>query len=855
METETPMLRQYNQIKSQYDNCILFFRLGDFYEMFYDDAKVASPILDVVLTSRGSDTTNKIPMCGIPFHAADTYISRLIRAGHRVAICEQVEDPAKAKGIVKRDVVRVITSGTYIDETNSDLRYLISLNIAKNSYGLSFIESTSGTIQTNQYKNADDLISVISKLPVYECVFPQSLEQDVKKLFSYPLLRAKTVTFSPYDDWCFNSDIARKNLLEHFGVHNLSGFDIDDLELAVSSTGALLEYIKEMHNTALKHVDRISLYTDSDFMYISPAACYGLELDELCKTIDRTKTAMGKRRLRNWVYTPLKDAAKIQTRQDAVMVLKENHRLREELERILSHAPDIEKSITKLSCGLGAAKDLLALRNTLMLIPEIKKAISSFVENNILFVVRDIPELRELVEKSISPDAPLTNSEGKIIRAGFNKELDELRDIQENGKEWLRKLQEQEIKRTGINSLKVGFNNVFGYYIIISKPNLHLVPQDYIRKQTLVNAERFVTPELKEFEEKMLNATDNVIRIEKQLLNLIQKNILDQSGPLHMFASSLANIDALVSLANLALQEGYTLPRVTDDTEIIIKDGRHPVVEKKVQTSFVANDTELDDHSSHMLMITGPNMAGKSTYIRQSAILVVLAQIGSYIPAREAKIGIVDKLFTRIGAHDDISKGQSTFMVEMTETAGILNNLSPKSLVILDEVGRGTSTYDGLSLAWAVAEYLIKQKTRTLFATHFHELTGLAEENTGVKNFNVSVKEWKDEIIFLHKIIPGGCDDSYGIYVAKLAGVPKEVLKRGAEILTQLEISGSLQDKIKAPKKSRNVQLTLFGPPSTMDKDALKIKQEISSIDLDELKPLDALNKINEWKRLLDSHE
>ena len=848
------MFKQYQHIKSQYDNCILLFRLGDFYEMFYDDAKTASGILDVVLTSRNAGKSGKIPMCGVPFHAADSYVARLIKAGYKVAICEQVEDPAEAKGLVRRDVIRVITSGTFIDESSNDPRYILSLYSDTKTYGVAFTDATSGTIYANQYPNKNSLMEIISKLPVYECVYPSSQDETVKELFSHPMLRSKKIVFSPFDEWCFNVDIAEKSLREHFNTLNLRGFGINDLPKALSAAGALLEYFKQMNRQPMHHIDKMSLYTDTEYVFISPAACYGLGLDELIRTLDNTLTPLGKRAFRQWIYHPLKERGSIMKRQSAVTLLKGHPHIQQEIGRLLSHMPDIEKSLYRISCGLAQAKDMLALRNVLLRLPEIKKIISPLAEKNLLFSLADIADLRDLLERAISPDIPLSNPEGRIIRSGYNPELDSIRDIQSNGREWLKNLQGREIKRTGINSLKIAFNRVFGYYIVISKANLHLVPSDYIRKQTLVNAERFITPELKEFEEKMLTAEEKVLGLERDILKGIHEEILARSEALHLLASNIAVLDVLYSLSLLALSKGYVAPEISDDTRIHIENGRHPMVEQTTREPFVPNDTLLDCVESHLLIITGPNMAGKSTYIRQNAILVIMAQIGSYVPATRAEIGIVDKIFTRIGSHDEISKGQSTFMVEMSETAGILNNLSPRSLVVLDEIGRGTSTYDGLSLAWAITEYIERQKVRTLFATHFHELTVLSEKYKGVKNYNVAVKEWKDEIVFLHKIVPGGCDDSYGIYVAKLAGIPKEVIKRGSQILTQLELSGNLEDKISDHGEEKEIQLTLFSDASGKDKAAKSIKQEIEALDLGLLTPVDALNKINRWKEILDKN-
>ncbi len=843
------MLKQYQNLKAQYQNSVLFFRLGDFYEMFYDDARLSSPILNVVLTSRDAGKTGRIPMCGIPYHAKDTYIAKLIKAGLKVAICEQVEDPALAKGIVKREVTRMITSGTFIDENNYESRYLVSITPDKKAAGIAFIDAANGLIQTNQYLDNIKIIELISKLPVYECVFPISKEEIIKELFRHPLLKLKNITLSPYEDWCFNADIAKKSLCEHFNTQSLQGFGIDDdLPLAASSAGALLEYVKQMNRMPMRHICKIALYTDSDYVFISPAAVYGLALEELFKTIDHTLTSMGKRCLKNWIYHPLKTKTPILIRQEAIRLLKDNPQIQQELSLLLSNLPDIEKSVSRISSGSASPKDLLSLRNSLSRIPETQKTLTPLAQKNPLFSVEDLPEIRNLLLNSINPDMPLSGPEGKTVNPGYHKELDSIRDIQENARQLLKNLQANEIKRSGINSLKIGYNQVFGYYIEITKANLDAVPADYIRKQTLVNAERFITPELREYEEKILNAQDNLLKLETELLQKIYKQILDNSAELLLFSSKIAALDALYSLSKLALSPGYIAPEISEDTELIINDGRHPVVENALNEPFIPNDTLLDCNDNHLIIITGPNMSGKSTYIRQTAILAIMAQMGSFIPAKSAKIGLVDKIFTRIGAHDEITKGQSTFMVEMSETAEILNNLSERSLIILDEIGRGTSTYDGLSLAWAIAEYLQEHKVRALFATHFHELTALAKDYSGIKNYNVSVKEWGNEIVFLHKIVPGGTDESYGIYVAKLAGIPQKVIQRSKQILLRLELSGNLHDKIRDQVNIEN-QLSFFNRNDfTINEEIL---EEIDKLDINSNTPIYVVNKVLEWKQKL----
>lgn len=850
MESATPMLKQYQHIKKNYQDCILFFRLGDFYEMFFDDAKTASSILDLVLTSRGSDASSRIPMCGVPFHAAENYIAKLIKAGQKVAICEQVEDPAQAKGIVKRDVIRVITSGTFFDDA-SDSRYLLSLSPNGKTFGMAFTDVTTGAILTNQYTNPHQIVELISKLPIYEIIFPEGLKDPVKEFLNHPLIKTRGLTLSPFGDWSFNAEMAKKNLCDHFQTHSLKGFGIDDLPQAQSSCGALLEYLKQMNKQPLKHIDRICLYTDTEHVFISPAAHYGLEMETLLQTLDKTLTPMGRRLFSFWLYHPLKNTAQIRSRQRSVEILKENNALCDVLGKtLLRNIPDLEKSLSRLSCGFAAPKDMLAIRNAVERGPEIQKYLENILETQDpapLLTVKDLPQLRKLLHDAINPEMPLAKPEGKIIRTGYNKELDELRSLQDNGREWLRNYQAEEIKKTGINSLKVGYNNVFGFYIEITKANQKLVPADYIRKQTLVNGERYITPELKEYEERFLTAQEKILAIENRLLKEVQQAILNDTAPLHSYADQLATVDCLHSLSTMARQKGYICPDVNDSTVMDIKEGRHPVVELTTNETFIANDTYLDCDSHHLVILTGPNMAGKSTYIRQSAILVIMAQMGSFIPAAHASLGVVDKIFTRIGAHDEIAKGQSTFMVEMTEAADILNNLTPRSLIILDEIGRGTSTYDGLSLAWALAEHLQSKKVRTLFATHFHELTELSDQFSGVKNYNVAVKEWQDKIIFMHKIVPGSTDDSYGIYVAKLAGIPDSVIKRSKKILNELESGSRATMRMKNDKDQLN-----FFTPST-DATMEEVKRALKTLDVNSLTPIEALNTVNELKQKLES--
>lgn len=840
MEHATPMLRQYHDIKSRHQDAILFFRLGDFYEMFFDDAKQASSILDLVLTSRGQDSTGKIPMCGIPYHSSEGYIARLIKAGCKVAICEQVEDPAAAKGIVKRDVIRVISAGTYLDE-DAQGRLLLSLYISKNAVGFAFYNTAGGVILGNEAGLTSKIIETIARLNIAECVYPADQDQAVRDLFAHPLLKQRAVRLSPFDGWHFNLPEAIKNLCAHFGVLNLNGYGFEGKNAAVCASGGLLSYLQTANRTPLKHLDRVALYDTDDYVFISPAAHYGLELEDVFKNLDLTQTSMGHRLLRFWLAHPLKDIPTIRARQDAARRLHDHKKTAFALRERLQSMPDLEKSLSRISCGCCSIKDILSLRNGLLRAPLLIEAVKDL--GHPLLSVTDIPDLRASLTRTIDPELPLAKPEGKIIQQGIDRELDELRSLQDNNRTWLADYQAQEIKRTGISSLKVGFNNVFGYYIEISKANQRSAPADYIRKQTLANGERYITPELKAYEERFLTAQERILAIERRIIAELERALLDASTDIHRYTQQIAQLDALLSLSLLCERPGYIIPDINDGMTIDIKDGRHPVVEKTVAENFISNDTLLNDSTQHLIILTGPNMAGKSTYIRQTAILVLLAQVGAPIPASSATVGITDKIFTRIGAHDDIAKNQSTFMVEMTEAADILNNLTPRSLVILDEIGRGTSTSDGLSLAWSLAEYLQAKKVRTLFATHFHELIALADTLSGTANYNVAVKEWKDQIIFMHKITPGGCDDSYGIYVARLAGIPESIIRRSKTILSELELGTA------TPLKKHEKQIDLFTPTESPLTEELRAMTE--GIDINNMTPLEALKKLDEIKRKL----
>lgn len=873
MNQITPMMRQYLQIKEKMKDTILFFRLGDFYEMFFDDAKIASKILGITLTSRESGKGNKVPLAGIPYHAADGYISRLIKAGKKVAICEQMEDPKLAKGIVKREIIRTITPGTILNPSLLEDKvhnYLCAINKNNNKIGFSFIDPSTGEFKVTELSNPAALFIELTRITPQECLVPNSYQEDE---FITKLGHETTITFQ--DDWLFNHSSATNLLCELFGTSSLDGFGCENLVLGIGAAGAIVHYLKETQRSALTYVNKIIPYTTADFMILDAATLKNLELTKTSRSgektgsliwvLDKTCTAMGGRLLRTWIQQPLINVEKIVYRQQGVVELVENTKLRNELSSFLKNIHDIERLISRLDTGLANARDLIALKESLKIIPSIKGKLNSQNSKIIKDIVADLEDLSdvsELIEKVIVDAPPLSLRDGGLIKTGYFQELDDLRRISKDAKNWFVKFQQDEIKRTKINSLKVGYNKVFGYFIEVTNPNLALVPPDYIRKQTLTNAERFITPQLKEFETKILTAQDKIVELEYEIFLKVRQQVIAEVKRIQKVANAIALLDVLLSLAQVAVENDYVLPEINNEKSISIKDGRHPVVEKVlVGERFVANDTFIDAESEQILIITGPNMAGKSTYIRQVALIVLMAQIGSFIPASKANIGIVDRIFTRIGASDELAKGQSTFMIEMIETANILNNSTPKSLLILDEVGRGTSTFDGVSIAWAVAEYIHNNKqvqARTLFATHYHELTQLEFALERVKNYNIAVKEWNDKIIFLRKIVKGGTDRSYGIQVAQLAGLPTEVIKRATEILSSLEMSSIAENspfiqEVGTPKLTavkphdipHPIQLTLFEPESHRVVEALK------ELDLDKITPLEAMNKLNELKKMV----
>jgi DNA mismatch repair protein MutS len=868
-EEITPLMNQYFRIKSQYPDEILFFRMGDFYEMFGEDAKVASKILGIALTSRGQIKGEKIPLAGIPYHAADRYLAKLLRAGKKVVVCEQVEDPKLAKGIVKRDVVEVITPGTVTVDgviEGASNNYLVSLTGDKEKLGLAMIDLTTGEFRIDQGAPAK-IIEKAKVLDPAEIVCPDIWAKERKNELG---LLDESVTFTNLEMWKFDHDFAQKILTEHFKVASLDGFGCQDLKLGISAAGAILAYLKQTKKTLLTHINKVSPCIEGEQMFLDTNTIRNLELlaamgtgeraHTLFSLLNRTKTAMGARLFRTWIISPLLKVDKITERQDAVEELLKNHDLSDSLEKKIKRIADLERLSGKIGYGKANPKDLIWLKDSLSMIPNLKSILGeaeSALLNRIRDGLPDTTELVSLIERSIVDEPPFILTDGGIIKSGYSSDLDSLKTQIKGSKNWIAGLQEQERKRTNIPSLKVGFNKVFGYFIEVTKPHLSKVPPEYIRKQTMVNAERFVTQGLKEKETHILGAEEKIFKLEYDLFLDIRARVAEETAQIQKTAELVAQLDVLLSLSEVAAKYNYVRPQVDPGDEIVIEEGRHPVIENILEPgTFVPNDTKVDVQNEQVHIITGPNMAGKSTYLRQVGLIVLLAQMGSFVPAKKAKIGVVDRIFTRVGAMDYLALGQSTFLVEMNETANILNNATPKSLILLDEVGRGTSTFDGLSIAWAVTEHIHnnpKIGSKTLFATHFHELTELAKFLPRVKNYNVAVKEWGDEVIFLRKIVPGGCDDSYGIQVARLAGIPKQVLERAKEILAELENGEVRQQRVpqglnhfgsgQAKPKPVSYQLSIFSP-----KDA-QIAEELKKLDLEKLTPIEALNKLNELKK------
>jgi DNA mismatch repair protein MutS len=871
-ELSTPLMRQYAAIKKEHPSALLFFRLGDFYELFFDDAILAARELQITLTSRNKEKGVDIPMCGVPHHAAEGYISKLIRRGFKVAICDQVEDPRQAKKLVRREVTRVVTPGTAADSSLSseENNFLAALARTGDRVGFAALDVSTGEFRATEFHGEDASRRIeeeVQQLRPRELLYASSAPLfDAAHAVRAPS-PARQGSFgcaeTPLDDWIFAPDHAIPLLENHFGVLSLEGFGLAGKPAAAAAAGAILYYVRSTQRGTLDHVDRIGFYERQNCLVLDAVTVRNLELIEplfagadagttLFRSIDATVTPMGKRLLRSWMLRPSIDAAEINTRLDAVEAQVKETVGREGLRRGLDGILDLERLLSRVTLETANPRDLLALVASLTRLPAVRAALGHFTAHRLKTLYDSVDELSDLrgrIETTIVPEPPISLSDGGVIQSGVNQELDQLRDLSRNSKQFLAQIEQRERQRTGIASLKVKFNSIFGYYLEISKANLHLAPADYERKQTLVNAERFTTPELKSYESKILDAQEKMVEIERRLFADLRSAVAGEARRIRQTALALAEVDVLAALAQIAAQRNYCRPQLDDSRDIEIVAGRHPVIEQQELAGgserFVPNDVYLNSSTHAVMVLTGPNMGGKSTYLRQAALSVILAQMGSFVPARSARLGLVDRVFTRIGASDNLARGRSTFMIEMTETAAILHTASPRSLILLDEVGRGTATYDGLAIAWAAIEYIhARTRAKTLFATHYFELTELAEQLSGVKNYHVSVKETAGGIVFLRRVEPGAADRSYGIEVAKLAGLPQEVIARAREVLAEHEsverqVTGHLSPGASPPA----AQLTIFTPLSQ------PVLERLREVDLNSLTPLEALNLLAELKK------
>ncbi|PIE65331.1 MAG: DNA mismatch repair protein MutS [Desulfobacterales bacterium] len=879
----TPMLRQYIEIKEQHQNAILFYRMGDFYEMFFDDAKEASKILNITLTSRNNkNDANKVPMCGVPYHAAQNYIAKLVQAGKRVAICEQTEDPAQAKGIVKRAVTRIISPGVITDDQlldEKENRYVCAItgnhDLAKPEWGISFLDVSTGHFLAGEFSDhnpvPEQILDQISRMNPAEILINEQETDFLNALLDQARILIPGLCLTPREETLFELTASSASLREHFNVLNLDGFGCGSFKQGIIAAAVLLDYIAETQKTEISHIEKLTPINLESVLLVDDSSRRNLELlqtiigskrdGSLLSVLDRTCTPMGARLLKHNILFPLQDKKRIQKRLDSVGYFHHHGELRGTLREALASIYDIERLNSRMVLGHGNGRDAVALRQSLSKLPEIHALLKQCRPEKIRDIADrfdDLADLQTLLLSAVADEPPITLRDGNLIRAGYNQELDELVALLRDGKQLILDLEAKEREATGLTKLKVAYNKVFGYFIEVSKSNSDNVPDHYIRKQTLVNAERFITPELKEFESKVLNAQERRLELEYQLFVEVRNRIAANSSRLITCAHLLAQIDVFCSLAEVARLNHYRKPEINTDEAIIISEGRHPVIEKALPSGkFVPNDVVLDQAGKQVLIITGPNMAGKSTILRQTALIVLMAQMGSFVPAASATIGIVDRIFTRVGAMDDLRKGQSTFMVEMSETANILNNATTRSLVILDEIGRGTSTFDGLSIAWAVAEALVNKDDRgikTMFATHYHELTELARTHERIQNFSVAVKEWNDTIIFLHKLVSGGTNRSYGIQVAALAGVPAPVVKRAEEILRKIEhgeldyqAAFSPRNREKTERSRKPSQLPMF--PTARH----PVLEELKKTSIDDLTPRQALELLYRLEELSQS--
>jgi len=858
----TPMIQQYLAIKGDYPDAILFYRMGDFYEMFFEDAEVASGVLDITLTSRNKNEASPIPMCGVPHRAASSYIARLIERGYKVAICDQVEDPASAKGLVRREVVRVITPGMIIDEQFLDARthnFILTLVPAGEMTGLAYLDISTGTFRVTESTEFAAVLDEARRVGPREILLPDSARADTEGDWSRGVRNLfGDVAFTYIDNKAFDYRRAYERLTEQLHTLTLEGFGCEAFKAGVSAAGALVFYVGETQKQKTAHLTRLESYRLEHGLVVDEISRQNLELmrnirtgtrrGTLLNVLDHTRTAMGARLLADWLRQPLRDRREIERRLDAVGEGQERAGVRRELREHLKSVHDLERIGSKTVMGQANARDLVALKNSLATLPTVWMLLADLGSE--LYrptdTIEDLNLLAQLIDRAVREDAPPTIHEGGLIQPGFNSELDELVRISSDAKGYLAQLEVREKERTGITALKVSYNKVFGYYIEVPKTRVSAVPPHYVRKQTLVNAERYITDELKSFETKVLGAEEQRADLEYRLFQEIREEVSRHHPRIQSVARFLARLDCLLNLAEAAAHNDYCRPQILDEGAIRIEDGRHPVVEKMISGErFVPNSIEMDDVENQVLIITGPNMAGKSTVLRQVALLVIMAQMGGFVPARKAAIGIVDRIFTRVGALDNLSQGQSTFMVEMQETANILHNATERSLVVMDEIGRGTSTFDGLSIAWAVAEYLhdLRQKgVKTLFATHYHELTELVDRKPRVKNFNIAVREWNDEIIFLRKLVPGGTNRSYGIQVARLAGIPADVISRAKKILYRIENGEHgfpAASSIAKNVRPTPLQLDLFRQPES------QVMERLRAVDITQITPLEALNLLN----------
>ena len=875
MAEYTPMMQQYLETKAQYKDCILFYRLGDFYEMFFDDAKIVSKELELTLTGKSCGMEERAPMCGIPFHAVDGYLNKLVERGYKVAICEQVEDPKQAKGIVKREVIRIVTPGTNLSQTALEEKknnYIICLYEEKDSYGLAVSDISTGYFGLTELNSIKKMLDEVYKFGPAELVISDSIASHESEISD--LKNRLGIPVSKLEKWYFAAGSAKEALIRHFKVQSLRGLGLDDYHTGMIAAGALMNYLIETQKNDLAHITEISPYETGSFMFLDSATRRNLELTETMRekrkigsllwVLDKTKTAMGGRLLRNYIEQPLISASEIIKRQNGVEVFYNDVINREEIREYLTPIYDLERLIGRITYQSANPRDLIAFKSSLKYLPAIKSLLSAYDDDLVNEIAGDLDplsDISELIDSAIVEEPPISVREGGIIKEGFSPAIDDYRSASTDGKKWLAQIEEDEKQKTGIKNLRIKYNKVFGYYLEVTNSYLNMVPDYFIRKQTLTNAERYITPELKELEDKILGAEEKLVNVEYDTFCMIRDTIAAEVVRIQRTAKAIARLDVIISLAHVAEKNHYCKPEITENDEVDIVAGRHPVVELTMENDlFIENDTHFDSADNRILLITGPNMAGKSTYMRQTALITLMAQIGSFVPAAEAKIGVVDRIFTRVGASDDLSSGQSTFMLEMNEVANILRNATSKSLVILDEIGRGTSTYDGLSIAWAVVEYISSNENicaKTLFATHYHELTILEERLSNVKNYSIAVQESGDSIVFLRKIVPGGADRSYGIEVARLAGVPSPVITRAKEVLSSI-----------ASEKDTDITMDLSTADMIYDEDAgteskhddksgaesftnFAVLDKLRNLKLEKVTPLEAINILYDLQRPL----